>query len=464
MKQSLQKSAATRPSLWRHRDLRLVLPARTLSYVGDFLALFALTLRIHDQGGGAVGVAVLMAAFSLPPVLLMGVAGHVSDRFDSRRVLLASTSVEMLACVGLALVDRLAATVALVVLLQLGQAVSNPTWGALLPRIVGDEDMGRVSALQQGLLAATGVVGATLGGLLVGGWGVSGALWVDAASFTGLLVAAACVRTRRGGAQSVAGAPGTDRGPADPVAQAPARRRARALDGLRLMRRDRLLWVTFVWMMPFVVVLEGVNVAEVFLVRDELHASTTAFGVVQAVFGVGAVLGSWLAGRAGTDAARVRVLLAGFAGTALGIGVAGLAPSVVVLGGLFASVGVANAAANAAAGPLYAVRPPERDRGKVLAALTGVSRAASVVAMGAGALSGSLLGPRWTFVVGGVLAVLVTAAMVLQLRGVDRARPVDPEVAPAAATAVRDTTTEVAAEVVPVGVVPEVVPVASAAS
>jgi len=421
MKQILHKSRTANRSLWRHRDLRLVMPARALSYVGDALALFALMLRIHDEGAGTGGMAVLLAAFSLPPVLLMGVAGQVSDRFDSRRVLLASTSLELLACAGLALVDGLSTTVALVVLLQLGQAVSNPTWGALLPRIVGDGDMGRVSALQQGLLAATGVVGATAGGLLVGAWGVSAALWVDAASFTGLLLAAALVRTRRGGRHAVAE-------PA--VAERAEQARVRALDGLRLMRRDRLLWVTFVWMMPFVVVLEGVNVAEVFLVRDDLHASATGFGVVQGVFGAGAVLGSWLAGRAATDAARVRVLLVGFAGTALGVGAAGLAPSLVVLAVVFATVGVANAAANAAAGPLYAVRPPERDRGKVLAAVAGVSRASSVVAMGLGALGGAVLGPRGAFVVGGVLAVAVTVAMAVQLRGVDRA-PVGPSLGPA---------------------------------
>src|SRR5689334_16526166 len=128
MKQTLHAVGSGRRSLWRHRDLRLVMPARALSYIGDALALFALVLRVHDQGHGTAGMAVLLAAFSLPPVLLMGVAGHVSDRFDSRRVLLASTTVELLACAGLALVGGLAATVALVVLLQLGQAVSNPTW------------------------------------------------------------------------------------------------------------------------------------------------------------------------------------------------------------------------------------------------------------------------------------------------------------------------------------------------
>ena len=72
-----------RPSLWRHRDLRLVIPARTLSYVGDTLAMIALTLRVHDQGGGAVGIALLMAAFALPSVLMMGVAGAVAEAYLS---------------------------------------------------------------------------------------------------------------------------------------------------------------------------------------------------------------------------------------------------------------------------------------------------------------------------------------------------------------------------------------------
>ena len=52
------------PSIWRHRDLRLVVPARTLSFVGDVLAIIALTLRVHDQGGGTLGIALLMAAFA----------------------------------------------------------------------------------------------------------------------------------------------------------------------------------------------------------------------------------------------------------------------------------------------------------------------------------------------------------------------------------------------------------------
>ena len=315
MKRTFHKTDP-RPSLWRHRDLRLVLPARTLSFVGDELAMIALTLRVHDQGGGTLGVALLMAAFALPTVLLMGVAGSVADRVDSRVALLVSTGLQVAACVGLALVSGSWATYLLVVVLQCGQAVANPTWGALVPRIAGDQDVGRVLALQQSLLAVTAIAGAALAGLVVGTHGSAAALWLDAATFGGLLVAAALVRTRRGGARAGSRERAT---------------RTRTLDGLRVLRRDRLVWLVFVWTVPFVIVLEGVNVVEVFLVRDDLGASATTYGLLQAFFGAGAVVGSWRAGRCGTDPGRVRLLLAGLAGTAGAIVLAGMSPAAAFL-------------------------------------------------------------------------------------------------------------------------------------
>lgn len=402
-----------RPSIWRHRDLRLLIPALTISLVGDSLAMIVLILRVHDQGGGTAGIALLMIAFALPTVLAMGIAGRISDRFDSRTVLLVSSAVQLLACAGLALIEDRWSTYAFVILLQCGQAVSNPTWGALTPRIAGDEDMGRVMALQQSLRAVTGIAGAALAGLLVGTLGIAAALWVDCGTFGAALLAAGLVRTRRGGRQEAAGQPSA---PA-------AAMRLRAFDGLRILRRDRLLWLIFAGTVPFIVVLEGVNVVEVFLVRDDLGASATTFGLLQAFFGAGAVAGAWVAGRLDTDVSRVRCVLVGMAGTALSISLAGLAPTVAVLAGFLVLLGAFNGGANAAVGPLFVVRPAEADRGKVLAAINGVQRAGSILALGLGGLVGSLLGARATFVGAGVCALIVVATLTWSLRGVDRAAP-----------------------------------------
>lgn len=379
--------------------------------------MITLILRVHGQGGGATGIALLMIAFAAPTVLAMGVAGHLADRFDSRPVLLISTAVQMLACVGLASFENQWCTYSFVVLLQCGQTVANPTWGALTPRIVGDQDMGRVLALQQSLLAVTGIVGAALAGVLVGTHGTSTALWVDAGTFGAVLLAAGLVRTRRGGRHEASAR----------YAAASAATRVRTFDGLRILKQDRLIWLIFGWSIPFIIVLEGVNVVEVFLVRDDLAATATTFGLLQAFFGAGAVAGSWAAGRLATDTSRVRCVLVGLAGTALSIGLAGLAPTIAVLAVCLVLLGMFNGGVNAAIGPLYVIRPADVDRGKVLAAINGVSRAGSILALALGGLIGNWLGARATFVGGGVCASLVVAALAWSLRGVDRTPPAHEE-------------------------------------
>ena len=399
-----------RPSIWRHRDLRLLIPALTISLIGDALAMIVLILRVHDQGGGTVGIALLMIAFALPTVLAMGIAGRIADRFDSRPVLLVSSAVQLLACAGLASLENRWSTYAFVILLQSGQAVSNPTWGALTPRIVGDQDIGRVLALQQSLRAVTGIVGAAAAGLLVGTLGISAALWVDCATFTAVLVAPGLVRTRRGGRHEAS----------EPYSAPVASVKPRTFDGLRILKRDRLIWLIFAGTIPFIIVLEGVNVVEVFLVRDDLGASAATYGLLEAFFGAGAVVGAWVAGRLATDASRVRCVLVGMAGTALSIGLAGLAPTVAVLAVCLVLLGTFNGGANAAIGPLFVLRPAEADRGKVLAAINGVQRAGSILALGLGGLVGGWLGARATFLGAGVCAALVVAALASSLRGVDR--------------------------------------------
>jgi predicted MFS family arabinose efflux permease len=416
MKQLLQTSddrSTKRPSIWRHRDLRLLIPALTISLVGDALAMIVLILRVHDQGGGTAGIAALMVAFALPTVLAMGVAGRIADRYDSRPVLLVSSAVQLLACAGLASIENRWATYAFVIALQCGQAVSSPTWGALTPRIAGQADTHRVIALQQSLRAMTGIAGAALAGLLVGTLGISAALWVDCGTFAAALLAAGLVRTRRGGRHETSG----------PYAVPVSSVRPRTLDGLRILRRDRLVWLLFVGSIPLIIVLEGVNVVEVFLVRDDLGASPTAYGLLEAFFGAGAVVGAWVAGRLATDPLRVRCVLVGMAGTGLSIGLAGLAPTVGMFAVCLVLLGTFNGGVNAAIGPLFVLRPAEADRGKVLAAISGVQRAGSILALGLGGLVGGWLGARATFVGAAVCSLIVVAGLVRSLRGVDRTAP-----------------------------------------
>jgi MFS family permease len=381
VKQTLQSS------IWSIRDLRLVLPARATSYAGDSIALVALMLRVSDAGGPGA-ITALLLAFALPTVVMIPFAGRIVDGFDSRKVLVLASLLQAAAGVGLAFSHGLVATLALVCVLQLGQAVAGPAWGALVPRIVGDDLVGKAVGTGQALAGVAMLAGSALGGVLVGWQGDRVALLVDASTFAGLAVVARLVRTRR---RPEAGA---------------ARQEGGLMTGLRSLFADQLLRILVPGLWTFVLVGEAVNVVEVFLITDEIGLGPSGYGAVVAAQGAGAIGGSLAAGALRSDTARSYAVLAGTVGIGGSCILMGVAPGVVALVVGAVAGGLAVGLLNAATSTLVVTRSAEEVRGRVIAAMTGVTRAFSLLALLLGGLAGAGLGPRATFVLGGLACVL----------------------------------------------------------
>ncbi len=145
-------------SPWSVRDFRIAASARTVSFLGDGVALTTLILVMHDLGHGPSSVAWLLIAAALPTVVLAPVAGRVADEVDSRTILTAANVVSAAAAFGMATASSAWTLLGLVVALQAAQAFANPTWAALTPRIVGEERTGRaIGALQ--MLSTMALVG-----------------------------------------------------------------------------------------------------------------------------------------------------------------------------------------------------------------------------------------------------------------------------------------------------------------
>ncbi|MFB6721538.1 MFS transporter [Kribbella sp. NPDC056345] len=395
MKQTLQSS------LWSSPDIRLVLPARALSYAGDAIAMVVLMLRVKEYGG-AGAITVLLLAFAVPTVVMIPIAGRIVDSFDSRAVLVCATLLQTAAGVALAFSHDLVSTVGLVCLLQVGQAVAGPCWGALIPRIVGEEQVGRATGTSQALNGVAMLAGSAVGGVLVEWLGGRDALLVNAATFGLLTVVAGLVRTRRRPAPGVARAHGGFNA------------------GLRAMLGDPLLRVLIVCLWVFVLVGEAVNVAEVFLVTDEVGLNSAGYGWVLAAQGAGAILGAWGCGRLNTSAARARAVMAGMAGIGVGTVGMGVANGVVLLIVGAVVTGTGGGLLNAATSTLIVTRVAEEVRGRVVAALSGTARACTLVALPLGGLLCDALRPRMTFLACGVTCVVgAGVAVVLVVRTKD---------------------------------------------
>lgn len=121
-----------------------------------------------------------------------------------------------------------------------------------------------------------------------------------------------------------------------------------------------------------------VNVIEVFLVREVLHASATWFGVLGGGWGLGVLIGALLArrfsGGFGGQHGLVRLALTSAAGLSLSLVGMGLAPTVVwVLPAVLAG-GMCNGLPNLASGSLVGIRSAEAVRGRVAATVGGLAR------------------------------------------------------------------------------------------
>lgn len=189
------------------------------------------------------------------------------------------------------------------------------------------------------------------------------------------------------------------------------------LDGVRALRIHPLLAALTWAVLPFIVALEAVNAIEVFLVKDVLGASSAQFGLSEAVAGGAAVLGALAAAAARTTQARARGIVA-----ALGVISCcqlgqGLAPTFVVYVPMTAAVGGLLGTVNALIFTLMLTATDLDGRGRIVAFVGGASRACGVAALGFGGLLGTVAGPRASFVLIGVVGLLIAVAAIVAVRG-----------------------------------------------
>ena len=385
--------------------MRLIVPARALSMFGDGMLSVVLLLRVYDTGVGPWGVTGLLVCEGLPLIVLIGVAGRIADGHDSRRILAVALGGQVLGCLALAGIDDLAATYALTLLVQTGQAFATPTWSALVPRVVGDAALGKVVALQQGFNMALLPIGAAVGSVLYAGAGARPVILIDAATFALLLASAFAVRTRRGGRH-------------DGTLQTAESHTAAS--GLRILRADGLIWPLLVAALAMVLVAGGTNVLDVFLIRDELGMSSGWYGVTEVAFTVGAVGGSVVAGTIGSDRARVRTTLVGLLAIALGVLGFGLAPTYWLILLLCLEIGIALGVMNASFGTLFTTRTPDAMRGRVSSTVNGLMQATNVTSLVVFGAVGASLGVRNTYLVAGALSAVVVLLSAVRVLGSSR--------------------------------------------
>ena len=270
----------------RQRDFGLVWASSFVSDAGDWLLMIALPLFAFAVTGSALGASTVFLAELIPMLVLGSFLGVLVDRWDHRRTMIVVNLVQ-----GAFLLPLLFASAEHIWIVYLVAAVEaclaalfNPAKQALVPRLVGPEQLGTGNALMAVSENLARLIGSPLGGLAFATVGLPGVVMVDAATY---IVSAVLVALSRP-------LPAPDE-PADgPLPRIHFLRQW--VDGISTIRRTRPLGAISV------ITLLGQFSQGIFLVLfivyvvQQLDAGDTAVGLLRGVQAIGGVVGGLLVG------------------------------------------------------------------------------------------------------------------------------------------------------------------------
>jgi MFS family permease len=393
MTRSDQRPHGTFSSL-RNRNFRIYFAAQIGSNIGSWIQVTAenwLVLQLTDSGL-ALGIT---NALQFGPLVFFGLYGGViADRFDRRRLLMATQSALALlaAATGLLValdLIRLWMIWAAALLLGLIMSVDKPALLGFVKDLVGEADLPNAVALNNAVISSGRMIGPVVGGILIASFGMAPSFFVNAIS-SGLVVLALLILDVEG----------------LHMTRQAERKSGQVREGLSYIQQDPVLSLTVMSMAVVFVVAYNFQVLLPLFAARMLNGSSELYGIVMSTMGLGAVTGSLLI------ASRVKpgVMMVALWCAVLGIAYVWLTLPFGVcfaLAGLFL-LGLAFGFFNVTVASTLQVRARDDVRGRVMATYSiGILGSGLVGAPAAGALADSV-GVSHTFLI--IAAVCVATA------------------------------------------------------
>lgn len=176
------------PEALRNAAFRSYLAAQSVSSLGSAMSMLAVTFAILRLGGSATELGVVLAAGTVPALLFVLLGGVAGDRWERRRILIASDLV-MTATVGALAVLMLTGNAEIWHFLVgelvggTAMAFTGPAAVGLLPTIVEEDMLQSANSLRVSSWNVAEIVGPPVAGILIAVGSPGWALAADALSF-----------------------------------------------------------------------------------------------------------------------------------------------------------------------------------------------------------------------------------------------------------------------------------------
>jgi len=175
-------------------NFRFLWFGQIVSLLGDWFNLIASAslVAMLTQSGFAVGG--LFVVRMLAPFLVSPIAGVVADRYNRKHILIITDVTRALTVLGFLLVREASHVWLLYALTAIQLGISGfffPTRNAILPDLVPPRGIGAANAISSATWSVMLALGAAIGGLVSGYWGVYPAFVIDGLTFllSALLIA-----------------------------------------------------------------------------------------------------------------------------------------------------------------------------------------------------------------------------------------------------------------------------------
>ncbi len=190
-------TAPPSPSPWSGRDFRLVWAGGLVNDTGDWLLRVALPVYVFTETSSGTLTAALFLIELAISVVLGPFAGSLIDRWDLRRTLVVTNLLQAVTLLPLLAVtpDRIWPAFLVAAVQSTLTRINNPAKVALLPRLVGPDQLIAANAANAASESLSRLVGSPLGGIVVELFGLGGVVVADGISFVVVAGATWFVRT-----------------------------------------------------------------------------------------------------------------------------------------------------------------------------------------------------------------------------------------------------------------------------
>ena len=274
---------------FKNKNFTLLWLGGLISMIGNWVLLAAMPFHVYALTGSALATSGLLMAYIAPGIVFGSVAGVFVDRWDRKRTMVITSLMQAVILLVLTAVTSPQMIWLIYVITFIEATLARffvPAESALLPSLVGEENLMAANSLNSLNDNLARLVGPALGGVLLGLVGFHSVVIVDAFTYllAGLLI-------------SFVAAPSREQ-PVQPEATSTSSRWVQVwrdwLDGLKIVRNNTIIANTFIVIGVALFADAILSAILVVFVQDDMGLSSVEFGWMMTARGIGGLIGGLL--------------------------------------------------------------------------------------------------------------------------------------------------------------------------